>query len=193
MLNHMRNPSLWWLALAPLLLLSGVGGGTFILLDQVLNTAGEVSFTVPSVRTFEVEKPGTYVLSHDFKVVFNGRPYSNQPTLPEGTLISLKGPAGYVQMDPSWHSSITSEAHERQETGRFRLYEPGDYTLSVTGLNGQHVLTFGRSNLLGIVAAAAICIILNLAGWFGAPALVITILVMRLRHKRYLSSLKPGT
>ena len=178
------KPSLWWLALAPLFLVVGVGGGTTILLKEVLRPASSSTFVAPAVRTFDLTEPGTYVLSHDYRIAFMGRKYEEDANLPDGTAVSLKGPDGDVAMEESWGSGSTSEEHERKEIGRFEIRTPGSYVLTVEGLDSPRVLTFSQSVIARIILSAAASILLSLLGWFGAPAVVIVVLSARLRDKR---------
>jgi hypothetical protein len=185
------KPSLWWLAVAPVVFLLGVGGGTTLMLKQVLGQGGEISFVAPTTRTFEVEDPGTYVLSHDYKVTFEGMPYDKPAALPGQVSISLKGDDGEVEMADSWGSGSTSADHERQEVGRFKIAKPGSYTLSISGLAEPRVLTLAQSVIVKIVFATIACLLLNLFGWFGGPAIVIMVMATRLTNKRRFRSERP--
>lgn len=185
------KPALYWLTLAPVFFVIGVGGGTAILLKKVLNPPAEATFVAPITRTFEIDKPGSYILNHNYKATFNGHQFDNVPNLPESAVIRLKNSEGEIQMQESWGSGSTSQTDSRKEIGRFEIASPGDYTLSVSGLAEPHLITFGESVMMGIVGAAAIGLLLNLIGWFGAPAVVILVLSQRLKNKRLYKSLHP--
>ncbi len=185
------KPSLWWIALAPIILIVGVGGGTTILLTQILNQGGEETFVAPMTRTFDIESPGTYIVSHDYKIVFRGKSYDRPAALPDKTFISLKGKSGELEMDESWGSGSTSGEHERKEVGRYSIEEAGAYTLSISGLTDPHVMTFSQSVIGQIILAAIASFILNIAGWFGAPAIVIIVLSRRLLNRRKFRSENP--
>jgi len=185
------KPSLWWLAVAPVIFLLGVGGGTALLLSQVIGQGGEFSFVAPTTQTFDVEEAGTYVLSHDYKVVFEGMAYDKPVALPGPVSISLKGDGGEVEMDESWGSGSTSADHERKEVGRFKIADPGSYTLSISGLDEPRVMTLAQSVIIRIVFAAIASLLLNLLGWFGGPAIVIMVLATRLKNKRRFRSEHP--
>ncbi len=185
------KPSLWWIALAPILLITGVGGGTALLLTEVFNTGTEITFTAPADRTFTIDDPGTYIISHDYRTYFRGRKYDEDPQLPESTQVSIKGPSGDVPIKESWGSGSTSEEHSRVEVGRCEITSPGEYTLSVSGLPAPRVMTFSQSVIVRIVFSAIASILLSLLGWFGAPALVIIVLSNRLKDKRRLRAENP--
>lgn len=185
------KPSLWWIALAPIILIIGVGGGTAILLTQVLNQGAEETFVAPTTRTFDIESPGTYIVSHDYKIVFRGKSYDQPAALPEKAYISLKNESGELTMDKSWGSGSASGKHERKEVGRFKIKKPGTYTLSISDLAEPHVMTFGQSVIVQIILASIASFVLNIAGWFGGPALVIIVLTKRLLAKRKFRSEHP--
>lgn len=188
-MDQKLKPSIYWLALAPLLFLAGVGGGTAVLLKKILDPPAEATFVAPITRTFKIKNPGSYVLSHNYKAIFNGHQFDNPPNLPESAVISLKNSGGAINMEESWGSGSTSSTDSRKEIGRFEITEPGDYTLSISGLPEPHLITLGKSVIMGIVSTAAVCILLNLIGWFGAPAVIIIVLSQRLKNKRLHQSL----
>jgi len=178
-----RKPSLWWLALAPLVFILGVGGGTALLIRQVLYLPAPRTFLVPSVQTFEVTKPGTYLLWHDYRILFQNKAYNKPPFPPDQTQIHLRFGEREIPSESTWGTTTTSGIHEKKEIGRYALDAPGTYTLSVSGLEETHVFSFGRSGIQGIIWAAIACLFLNLLGWFGAPILIAAVLILRERSR----------
>lgn len=178
------TPSLWWIALAPLFLVVGVGGGTTLLLREVLHRGTEITFKAPVSRTIAIDDPGTYILSHDYRIMYRGKKYEEDPALPESAQITLMGPDGAITMEKSWGSGSTSEEHSRIEIGRFEIPAPGDYALTVANLPSPRVMTLSESVIVQIIMSAIASILLSLLGWFGAPAVVIVVVAKRIRNKR---------
>ncbi|MDA3799911.1 MAG: hypothetical protein PF692_12615 [Kiritimatiellae bacterium] len=177
-----KKPSLWWIALAPIIFIFGVGGGTALLLWRVIGLHEGQTFLVPSAQEFQITEPGTYILWHDYKITFDGIVYNKPESLPDQVSIQLRHEEKEVPMRTSWGASSTSGTHEKKEIGRYGITTPGKYTLSVNGLKEKRVFSFGRSEIKGLLLAALICLLLNLFGWLGAPALVAVVLVMRARR-----------
>jgi len=190
-MNTKPKPSLWWLALAPILFILGVGGGTSLLIWQVLNLPAGQTFLVPSVQTVEVKEPGTYLLWHDNRILFQGKTYNKEPYLPDQTVIRLEIDGQEIPTQRSWNASSRTEQTQKLEIGRYALTELGTYTLSVSGFTEEHVFSFGRSALKGIVWAAIACGILNLIGFLGAPILIAVVMIRRDHSKKNLEPPPP--
>jgi len=190
-MNPKLKPSLWWLVLAPILFILGVGGGTAILIWQVLMLPPGQTFRVPSVQTVEVTEPGTYLLWHDNRILFQGKAYNKPRYLPDQAIIHLEIEGREIPTQSSWGATTTSGQHEKQEIGRYVLTEPGDYTLSVSGFTEEHVFSFRRSELKGIMGAAIVCGILNLMGFLSAPILIAVVMILRDRSKKNLKPPSP--
>ena len=182
------KPSLWWLVAAPLLFLLGAGGGTALLIWQVIGLHKGETFPVPSTQTFNLDEPGTYILWHDHKITFQGKVYNKPESLPDQAVISLKHDGTEIPMRGSWGSGTTSGQHEKKEIGRYIIEMPGQYTLSASGFDEERVFSFGRSGLKGVLWATVACLLLNLLGWFGAPVIIVVVLVQRARKKKELAN-----
>jgi len=176
-----RKPSLWWLVLAPLLFILGMGGGTAILIYQVMRLPAGETFRAPSVQTIEVTEPGTYLVWHNNRISFDGTFYNKSAFLPDQTTIRLEQDGHVIAPRRSWGSSTSSEQSQKVEVGRYDLTEKGVYTLSITGFTEPHIFSFGRSDLSKLFMAAIVCLILNLIGWFGTPIFIALIFILRSR------------
>jgi hypothetical protein len=176
-----QKPSLWWLAVAPLVFILGAGGGTALLMWQVLGSHGGDTFLVPSTQTFAIEEPGTYVLWHDHQIVFEGKSFSKSDGLPDQAIIKLTHQQTEVPMSGTWGATVTSGQHEKKEVGRFTIDQPGSYVLSASGFTEEHVFSFARSGVGRVIWAALLCLLLNLIGWLAPPVILIIVLVMRSR------------
>ena len=174
-----QKPSLWWLATAPLIFFLGVFGGTALIVWQAINLNEGDPFIAPSIQTINIEQAGTYALWNDYKINYNGKIYSKPEDLPDQTTISLKINDKNIKMLKSWNSSSASGQHEKLEVGRYCIEVPGTYILEISGLTEDRVFSFGRSNMSGLLWAAVSCLILNLLGWLGAPAIIIIVMVKR--------------
>jgi len=191
-MNTKPKPSLWWLALAPVLFILGVGGGTAILIYQTFTLPPGQTFLVPSVQTVEVKEPGTYLLWHDNRILFQGKVYNKPAFLPDQAVIRLEFEGREIPSQSTWGASTTSNQHEKREIGRYALDELGTYTLAVSGFTEEHVFSFGRSALKKIVGAAIACGILNLIGFLGAPILIAVVLILRDRSRKKLEPPPPA-
>jgi len=180
-MNPKRSPSLWWLVLAPFLFLGGVGGGTAILIRQILHLPPGHTFLVPSVQTIEVTEPGTYLLWNNNRTVFEGKAYNKEPYLPDQAIIRLESGEQEIPTQRSWGASTTSDQSQKVEIGRYALDTLGTYTLNVSGFTEEHVFSFGRYALQEVVTAAIACLVLNLLGWFGTPIFIALIFILRSR------------
>lgn len=187
-MTHKKKPSLWWLILAPIIFVLGAGGGTALLIWRVIGLHEGEIFLVPSTQTFQIVEPGTHILWHDYKITFEGTVYNKPESLPDQARIILTHDGEEVPMRKSWGSSSISGTHEKKEIGRYKIATPGDYRLSVEGFSEKRVFSFGRSELKEVLFAALGCLLLNLGGWFGAPAIVIVVLVIRTRRNRELAN-----
>jgi len=176
-----RKPSLWWLVLAPLIFLLGAGGGTALLIVRIASLSKGETFLAPVERSFAIEEPGTYILWHDYRILFEGRAFNTEPSLPSGAGIRLSHRGEEIPTARSWGATVTSGQHEKSEVARYVIEEPGEYTLAITGLHEDHVFSFARSGVKGILGAAFACLLLNLLGWIGAPVVIIVVLVRRSR------------
>lgn len=165
--------------LAPLIFLSGVGGGTFVLIRQMITLPDDDTFSAPASRTLRINEPGKYVLWHDYKVMFNGRMYNKPEALPDQTVISLTRDGREIPGNPSLSSCVTSGQNEKRSVMRYQLDEAGEYMFSITGLDEERIFSFGPSRIKDILFAIALCLVLNLFGWIGAPAVVVIVLVKR--------------
>ena len=123
------KPSLWWLAFAPVMFLIGAGGGTSLLVWQVLGLNAGQPFPVPSKQEFKIDEPGTYVLWHNYKITFNGTVYNKPESLPGQAEILLTHEGREVPMKSSWGVTTTSGNHEKKEIGRHEIDTSGEYTL----------------------------------------------------------------
>jgi hypothetical protein len=182
------KPSLWWLIAAPLLFLLGAGGGTALLIWQVLGLHKGEPFLVPSTQTIKIEKKGTYILWYDYKIVFQGKVFHKSESLPDQCVIKMQHEEMVIPMSGTWGTSMTSGQHEKKEIGRYTIDKPGEYTLSVLGFEDERVCSFSRSGLKGVLGAAVACLFLNLLGWFGAPGVVLAVLMLRSRSQKKLTS-----
>jgi hypothetical protein len=183
-----KKPTLWWLALAPIIFVLGAGGGTALLILRIIGLHEGQTFLVPSTQDIHIVEPGTYILWHDDKITFEGTVYNKPESLPDQAKIVLTHDGEKIPMRTSWGSGSTSGTHEKKEVGRYQLETPGEYTLSVEGFSENRVFSFGRSELKGVLVAALVCLLLNLLGWFGAPAIFIIVLVMRAQRKKVLAN-----
>jgi hypothetical protein len=179
--NPKRKPSLWWLVLAPLLFILGMGGGTAILIYQIMQLPAGETFCVPSVQTIEVTEPGTYLVWHNNRISFDGTFYNKSAALPDQTVIRLEQDGNVIAPQRSWGSSSSSEQSQKIEVGRYELTEKGTYTLSVTGFTEPHIFSFGLSALGKLFMAGILCLVLNLIGWFGTPIFIALIFILRSR------------
>lgn len=180
-MNPKRNPSLGWLALAPLLFLLGVGGGTAILFRQIMQLPAGHTFQAPSVQTIDITESGTYLLWHNNRVLFNGTVFNKTAFLPDQTVIRLEQDGQVISPQRSWGATTTSGQRQKIEVGRYNLTQPGSYRLSVSGFTEPHVFTFGQSALGNLFMASILCLILNLIGWFGTPLFIALIFILRSR------------
>jgi hypothetical protein len=190
-MNTELKPSLWWLALAPIILAFGVGGGTTLLLKQARTKSADITFASPISRTISIKHTGMYVLSHDYKITFGGLHYDVPPELPDEAYITLKNANSEVELKNSWGSGMVTEKHARSEVGRFSIDEAGDYTLSISGLPDKRIMTFSRSVLVSTAPYTILGILLNFFGWFCAPAIVITVFARRIQNRRILRASHP--
>ncbi len=85
------RPSLWWFATAPLLFLLGAGGGTALLVAQIIGLHGGETFLAPSTQALSIEEAGTYILWHDHQIIFQGKTYNKPEGLPDQAVIRLEG------------------------------------------------------------------------------------------------------
>jgi hypothetical protein len=180
-MNPKRKPSLGWLVLAPLLFILGVGGGTAILIHQIMQLPAGHTFQVPSVQTIDITEPGTYLLWHNNRIEFEGTVYNKAAFLPDQTVIRLEKNGQVIPPRHSWDATTTSGNHQKIEVGRYDLTQMGAYRLSVSGFTEPHVFSFGRSALGKLLMAGILCLILNLIGWFGTPLFIALIFILRSR------------
>ncbi|NQT18628.1 MAG: hypothetical protein HQ592_02905 [Planctomycetes bacterium] len=180
------RPSLSWLLLAAIVFVVGAGGGTALLVTKIIDLPKGKTFIVPSTQTFNIDRPGTHTLWHDYRITFKGKVYNKPEELPDQATITLENEqtGEVIPMSESWHSTVTSGQHEKTEIGSYNIEQAGTYVLSVTGLDDEHVFSFGRSYLKGLIGAILACVVLSLLGVFGAIAIVIVVLVARSRNKR---------
>ena len=183
------KPSLWWMFLAAMILIAGIGGGLLWLFQTMTNVPSDaIQFRTPGKRTFELIHPGTYVLWHDAPAVFQGQAYDNGSDLPEGLSISLANADSgeEVFMRRSVGTRRLSDKHVRHTVGKFDVDIPGDYELTVAGDDKVRIFAMGPSYMGKLAVAALGCVALNLAGWIGSLAIAVTVLVKRTQMKRVL-------
>ena len=172
--------------LAALVFVVGVGGGIALLISRIIDLPKGRTFLVPSTQTFTIDQPGTYVLWHDYHIIFKGKVYSKPEGLPDQATIVLenKQTREEIPMSGSWHSEVSSGEHKKSEVGSYRIEQAGTYVLSVTGFDGEYVCSFVRSHLKGMLGAIVGCVVLDLTGLLGATAIIIFILVARSRNRK---------
>ena len=185
-MNRQTKPSLWWLLLAAIVFVVGTGGGAGLLIWQIIDLPEGRTFLVPSTQTFTIDRPGKYMLWHDYKITFQGKVYNKPKDLPDQTTIVLenKQTGEKAPMTESWASAVISGGHEKTSVQSYRIEQVGTYVLSVTGFDDERVFSFQRSYVKGLIGAILACIVLILIGWLGAPAIILLILVARSRNRK---------
>lgn len=107
----------------------------------------DVKFQVPGSVVLTIDKPGKYYLWNNYQTIFEGRSFSVGPNLPGGYVFSLvgekSGEAIPIESDLSLHTAIGGD--EKQSVGYFEITDPGKYQLTVTGDEGERIMSFGPS------------------------------------------------
>ena len=70
------------------------------------------------------------------------------------------------------------------EQNTYRIVQPDDYELVVSGMVEPKAFAFGPSTVGALAVPVAVCAVFNTIGWIGAFAIVMTVLVRRKRDER---------
>lgn len=178
------TPSLKWLLLIPVLLLVGFGGCSALLKSKVSEPSQVHRFVAPSTQTIHIEEPGTYVLWHDHRIVYQGTVYSSPPALPNQARIQLTHNDRPIAPGRQMNTSVAVGNHEKVEVMRFAIEQPGAYQLTVAELQEPRVMSFNQPDIMGWVKTIALVFAVSMIAWVGAPAVLIVVLVMRATHRR---------
>ena len=139
-----------------LILFAVIAAPAFIVWRAVQMEDAAVQFVVPGNVTVPIRKAGSYLLSHDYISVFEGRSYRQRPALPDGLQIEFVDPASGQKLaffdELGFASSSDSDREESRSIARLELEEPTptEIEIRILGDAEPHVFSF-QPNPLGML------------------------------------------
>ena len=180
---YMKTSIIFIISGVVLLILSTIT--PFLIMISVLFPGGspEHVFAAPGEIKINITKEGTYYLWNDYETEFNSKTYKSPETLPDNITYSLTDATGKKVDDITEDSSESQTVWntKRASVGYYDL-TPGEYTLSISGLDETRIFSFGRNTTEEMLPYIGIGI---LAAMLSTPiALIIIVIgiVLMVRH-----------
>lgn len=133
-------------ALAGAVALAGIGGAIALLVQFFTAHGDPQRFLAPGSISIDVAKPGTHVIWHEHRTLFEGKSWDVAEKLPSGIryrVIDAQGVELPIQSGGS--GSSESGATRRIAVAQFEAISGGRHTLSVAGAFEPRVLSVGPS------------------------------------------------
>jgi uncharacterized membrane protein len=143
-----------------------------------------VRFLAPGAAAVDVAQPGTYVLWHEHRTVFDGKTFDAEAQLPGGLQFRANAPDGRRLDLRASNGSVKSGSAERVAVVEFVAPAPGRYRVAVQGQFEPRVFSISRSLLAPIFRAVGGAVAALVFGIGGAIALA---LYGFLRHGQFQS------
>lgn len=147
-----RIPGLGWYALAGVVFLAGLALATVLVWRFVAAFEPAVRFLAPGESQMSIAAPGDYIVWHEHRTVYQGRSFSVEPAMPDGTRYRVQAPDGSpVAVEP--HSGMSSEGSGGRSVSvaQFRAPMSGAYRVSVEGNSEPRVMAIGPNRLWPIL------------------------------------------
>lgn len=174
----------WYVVSAAIFLVGLIAFASFLFLKLSRLNEGYVRVLVPGEAEVSLEKPGRYIIHHEFKSVFEGRVYST----PEGEglqgmkieVYSLPGDRPVAVQDTTLSASYSFGSYSGVSLMEFQAEQPGRFRLRGTRDDGstrpQAVLSIAQSSVGDIVAT----VFGGIAIFFGSIILSVGVFVWTL-------------
>ena len=176
----------WYVIGAALMMGAAIGAPVYLIWTLVsLMSSGE-QFRAPGVNRFHLNKPGKYILWHDYRTVFDGRRYSVEQELPDGVVFTVTNDETHesVHIEASGGAHEQSGSSERADVCSFRIDAPGWFVVKIQGLPSLRIFTLRRPLLAPVLLTLAVSTTAGLFGFAAGVAMIVVTAVKRSRRKK---------
>ena len=194
-MGNRSGPSRAWYGVAVVLILAALVSVVWEIFFIISLVGGGTEFLAPGRKKIDISEPGRYVVWYKNRTMYEGRTYSSDAQLPDGTTITVLGPPydtngipREMPVTPSTGTSVQSGLSESHSVCTFEAARPGRYIVEVAGLAEPRVILVRRAFLTRLVITIVACGLVQFFGLLGGPALIVLVAVLRFRaRKRQLS------
>ena len=182
------KPSGWYYVVAGLVLVGGIAGFVFILIDGLSDLSGSMQqVVVPGQHELTLTEAGSHTVFHEYRSVFGDKVYSSRQGGISGLRCRLvsKTTDREVQLSPSsMNSTYSMGSRSGVSIFDFNIDAPGDYMFSAQYPPGQDgpetVMAIGQ----GFMGRLMMTILGGLGTMFGSMGLAIAIAVVTFIKRR---------
>ena len=154
-----RRSALARYIVAALIAFAGVAFAVVSVVRFVSGMAEPARFLAPGAATVEVAKPGSYVIWHEYRSLYEGRSYNAPPPLPGGMHLRVSDPVGgELRVIASGGSTFKSGTIERASVARFEVRIPGSHVVTVAGDFEPRVIAVGPDIMWPLFQTLALAI-----------------------------------
>jgi len=175
-----RAPAAGWYIAAGAIALLGLAAAIALVVWQIVSHQEPVRLAAPGSASFEVSRPGRYVLWHEYRTVFENRTYDAEPKLPANVRFRIEAPdRSTVRLDTSASGSWNSGSVQREVVAEFDARQAGRYSIAVEADPPPRVIAVGPDPFRPLIKAVLGAIALGAIGIGGGIALGIYVLLRR--------------
>jgi uncharacterized membrane protein len=147
-----RIPGLGWYALAGAIFVGGLAIAALLVWRFVAAFEPPARFLAPGAFELQIARPGSYLVWHEHRTVYDGRTFDLAPAMPEGTRYGVQAPDGQL-LTVQPYSGVSSEGNEGRSVSvaRFDAAIAGVYRVAVEGRFEPRVMAVDPNRLWPIV------------------------------------------
>jgi len=160
--NARATSGIGWFVAAGAVALAGIAIAAALLLRFFADYESPARFLAPGASSVTLERPGRYVIWHEYRTVFEGRSFDLPSRLPHGVRLEVSAPDGSVLRTEPAAMTMKWGSVERAAIVAFDAAMPGRYVVAARGDASPFVLAVGAAfgwplaEALGGALAAAV-------------------------------------
>lgn len=171
--------------LAAALALAGAAFAALVVYRFIAGMQDPARFLAPGAGIVVTEKPGSFVIWHEYRTLYEGRTYEAATQLPGGARLRITDPQGRdLEVVASGGTTMRSDTAERASVARFDSLVAGPHRIAIDGDFEPRVIAVGEDFMapllttiglamavavIGIGAGGALALYVFLKGTSGPP------------------------